>query len=649
MGTENQPATNDPEDSTPPAATSHAHAPEVRGRKLALLCLTSLGIVYGDIGTSPLYAMRECFFGEYGVAVNERNVLGVLSLMFWCLVLVVTVKYLVFVMRADNNGEGGVIALMALLLRTDGKKPRSRLILVGCGLFGASLLYGDGMITPAISVLSAVEGLELATPFFKPYVVPITIAILVALFAVQSRGTAKVGTMFGPVTLVWLLVLSVLGFRGILLEPAVLRAVDPTRAFDFFLHNGSHGYLVLGAVFLVVTGTEALYADMGHFGARPIRLTWIVVVFPALLLNYFGQGALILSDSSTADHPFFALAPAWALIPLIVLATLATIIASQAVITGTFSLTSQAIQMDYCPRLRIDYTSAEAQGQIYVPAVNWLLMFATIALVLGFGSSGRLAAAYGVAVTTTMTITSILFYVVARERWGWSRLAAGQPTLVFLVIDLSFFGANIVKIAHGAWFPLAIGFVVFTVLATWRRGRQLLGEHFSQGAMPFAEFLEGIAASPPVRVPGRAVFMTSNASVVPPALLNNLKHNKVMHEETVVLSVRTENVPRVRAGEHVELEEIGEGLHRITAHYGFMQSASIPHILAAAKTKGLELTMAETVFFLGRESILANPNRGMADWRARLFGFLSRNAVGATDYFHIPSHRVIEFGEQVEM
>jgi KUP system potassium uptake protein len=639
------------QDSKRGAATPHEEAePEApHGRRLAVLGLTALGIVYGDIGTSPLYAIRECFYGEYGIDPSRANVLGVLSLVLWSLLIVVSSKYLTFILRADNRGEGGIIALMALVEPEKRTRNRRRLALVALGLFGASLLYGDGMITPAISVMSAIEGLEVATPVFGPYVVPITVAILAGLFLVQRRGTARIGTIFGPVTLVWLLVIAVLGLRGVVSEPGVLAALNPLHGVGFLMRNGAHGYLVLGAVFLVVTGTEALYADMGHFGRRPIRLIWYVIVLPALLLSYYGQGALVLRDPEAAHNPFFRLVPPWALVPLVGLATAATIIASQAVISGAFSLTRQAIQLGYCPRLTIVQTSESERGQIFVPAVNWVLMLATITLVLGFRSSSRLAAAYGVAVTTTMLIATLLFYVVARERWQWSRLAAAAPATVFLIVDLAFFGANVVKIAHGAWFPLVIGLVVFTLLMTWKQGRERLAQRFRARGVSFERFLEKIEEEKPPRVPGRAVFMTGNPGLVPPALLHNLKHNKVLHEEIVFLKVVTEEIPRVPAGERVEVEELGAGFHQINARYGFMQDPSVPHILAAAKSKGLELTVAETSFFLGRERFLAAKKGGLPRWRERLFAFMSRNATGATTFFRIPPDQVVEIGEQIPL
>jgi KUP system potassium uptake protein len=609
--------------------------------------LAALGVVYGDIATSPLYAIRECFHGEYGIAPSAENVLGVLSLMFWSLMLIVSIKYLTFILRADNHGEGGVIALTALV-RQARLEGRARAVLVALGLFAASLLYGDGMITPAISVLSAVEGVRIITPLFEASVLPATIAILLALFLLQRRGTARVGALFGPIMLVWLAALAALGVRGLIGEPGVLLAIDPRHGAAFLLRNHFDGLLVLGAVFLVVTGAEALYADLGHFGKRPIRLAWFSLVLPALLLNYFGQGALLLAHPEEAHHPFYALAPRWALVPLVLLATVATVIASQAVISGAFSLTRQAIQLGYLPRLGILHTSAERVGQIYIPGVNWLLMVCTIALVLGFRSSSKLAAAYGVAVTSTMLVSTILFYAVARARWRWSRLAAGAPVAVFLVIDLAFFAANIGKILHGAWFPLVIGGAVFAMLRTWQKGRALLAERL-ESDISVEEFLAQIEEDPPPRVPRKAVFMTGNPETPPPALLHNLKHNGVLHAQAALLTVSTEELPRVPREEKVSIEDLGSGFHRITGRYGFMESPNVPHILALAREQGLDFPLEETSFFLGRERILSERHPKMPAWQRRLFAFMSHNALGATSYFGIPPNQVVEMGSQVQL
>jgi KUP system potassium uptake protein len=629
--------------------SDQAQIVEPRGRRLAFLSLAALGVVYGDIGTSPLYAIRECFDGTYAIETNRANILGVLSLVLWALLIVVTVKYLSYILRADNRGEGGIIALTALI--SPQRRTRSgRILFLGAlGLFGASLLYGDGMITPAISVLSAVEGLRVATPVLTPYVIPITITILVALFAVQRLGTGGIGALFGPVTLVWFAVLAALGARSLVATPEVLAAVSPTYAAGFLLRNGPVGVFTLGAVFLVVTGSEALYADMGHFGRRPIRLAWYCVVLPSLLLNYFGQGALLLRHPEAAHNPFYSLAPAWALYPLVGIATVATIIASQAVISGAFSLTRQAIQLGYCPRMRIEHTSSEEIRQVYVPFVNWTLMIATVGLVMVFRSSHTLAAAYGVAVTTTMLITTGLFFFVARERWGWGLVRAGLPTVLFIVVDVSFFAANIFKIGHGAWFPLVIGLVVFSLLSTWKRGREILAQKFAAKIQPFDEFFATLAKEKVPRVPGRAVYMTSAPSGIPPVLLHNLAHNKVLHEEVVLLTVVTEEIPRVPAGEKIELEDLGFGFFQVTAHYGFMEDPSLPHILGAAKVKGLDLSMAETSFFLGREALFERTKSGLAAWRIAVFRFMSRNALGATTFFRIPRDRVIEIGAQIEL
>jgi KUP system potassium uptake protein len=618
-----------------------------RGRYLFTLCLTALGVVYGDIGTSPLYAMRECFHGDHPVPITHANVLGVLSLFFWSLTLVISIKYLIYVMRADNRGEGGILALMALAQLGTKRGRRVEFAILILGLFGAALLYGDGMITPAISVLSAVEGLEVATPALAHYVQPITILILVVLFWFQNKGTAGVGAVFGPVMVVWFSVLTVLGLVQIVHEPRVLLAVSPSYAVAFMLRDKLQGFLVLGAVFLCVTGGEALYADMGHFGTRPIRLAWFSMVLPALVINYFGQGALLLRDPGASMNPFYRMAPAWALYPMVALSTFATIIASQAVISGAFSLTRQATMLGFWPRVQISHTSAKEIGQIYVPTINWVLMLATIGLVLGFRSSTNLAAAYGVAVTTTMVITTLLAYVVARELWGWSVLASLAVTVLFIIPDLAFFGANLVKIEQGGWFPLMVAAAMFVLMTTWKRGRELLGQRIRDNMVPLRDFYELIRLERPARVPGTAVFMTGNAEGTPPALMHNFTHNRVLHKQNVLLTVSTEEVARVSPEERVTVEELQEGFLRVIARYGFMEEPDIPALLKRREIPGCVLE--HTTFFLGRETLLAQGREGMSRWRESIFAFMSRNAQRATAFFNIPADRVVEIGAQIEL
>ena len=623
---------------------------EGRGRRhSATLALLALGVVYGDIGTSPLYAIRECFNGPHAVAATYDHVLGVLSLIFWALIIVVSVKYLVFVLRADNRGEGGILALTALAtpIKPTGKTERSWLIYLG--IFGGALLYGDAMITPSISVLGAVEGLSVATPVLQPYVVPITLVILILLFWFQHRGTAGVGKVFAPIMLVWFAVLATLGLLQVLRVPAVLEAVNPIWGLRFFADTGWTGYLVLGSVFLVVTGGEALYADMGHFGATPIRLDWFTVVLPSLLLNYFGQGALLLEHPETAENPFFLLAPAWAIYPLIVLAVAAAAIAAQAVISGAFSLTMQAVQLGFSPRIKIDHTSTRAFGQIYIGGINWVLMLGCILTVTAFRTSSNLAAAYGVAVTTTMVITTLLFFVVARERWGWSAVAAGALSGLFLIIDGAFFGANIIKVGQGGWFPLLIAGAVFTLLITWKRGRRILAERIQAEAKPLDEFLNEVRHQGVARVPGTAIFMSGTASKTPPALRHNLEHNKVLHEQVIFVTVKTEQIPYVAEEHRLAVEPLGEGMFRAKVHYGFMEDPNIPAVLAAAGQALPRFDPARTTYFLGRETIISTSRHGMAVWREKLFALMSRNATTATAYFGIPPNRVVELGEQIEL
>lgn len=634
-----------------PATPRPATAPGTRdagGRYLALLSLGALGVVYGDLGTSPLYAFRESFHG-HALAATQANVLGVLSLIAWSLIVVVSVKYLTFVMRADNHGEGGILILTALVTPVNARRGGGRWLLIMLGLFGAALLYGDGMITPAITVLSAVEGLSVATSVFDPYVVPLTVAILVAIFAMQRLGSGGVGRIFGPVMLVWFLTLAVLGVNQVAREPGVLAALNPVHGVAFFVHNGWAGFLVLGSVVLVLTGAEALYADMGHFGKRSIRLAWYAVVLPAVLLNYFGQGALMLADPSAAGNPFYRLAPGWALYPLVVVATLAAVIASQSLISGAFSLAMQSVQLGYSPRLDIRHTSADERGQVYSPTVNWALMLACIALVLAFRSSSNLAAAYGVAVTATMLITTALFYVVARERFGWPRRLAVPIVGLFLLIDLAFFGANLLKVPAGGWVPLVVAAAIFTVMTTWRRGRQIVAQRLADKRVPAAALIERLATDPPHRVPGTGIYMSGNPFFAPPALLHNLEHNKVLHERVLLVAVETEELPRLPRKERREVTALGHGVHQVVLHFGFMQNPHVPHELTNLELDGGRFDPRAATYFLGRETLLPTKNRGMALWREALFAFLARNAQSATAFFDIPSDRVVEIGSQVEL
>jgi KUP system potassium uptake protein len=646
-------------ESTPPGGNGNSessqpahgpHGPEPHGKQFYILALAALGVVYGDIGTSPIYAIREALGEHYGLSPSHDNVLGVLSLIFWALIIVISVKYLAFVMRADNRGEGGMIALTALVVPSRPMKTGSvSWTLVITGLFGASLLYGDSMITPAISVLSAVEGLQVATPFFEPYVIPITLVILVGLFAVQKHGTAGIGRVFGPVTMLWFLTLGALGLGQVVRRPEVFWSLNPWHGASFFMRNGYPGFLVLGSVFLVVTGGEALYADMGHFGKKPIRFTWFAVVLPCLLLNYFGQGALILRDPAAIEHPFFLMAPKWALFPLVALTTFATVIASQAVISGAFSLTRQAVQLGYLPRLRIEHTSESHIGQIYIPAVNWLLMFACIGLVFGFGSSSRLAAAYGVAVTTDMVFTTILFAFVARKKFGWQPWKVALMAVGFLFIDFGFWGANIVKIPHGGWFPLVVAAGFFTLMTTWKKGRGILAERLHERTLPVTLFVKDFAKNKFTRVPGTAVYMYGNSDGTPPALLHNLMHNKVLHERIVLLTVENLEVPYVRDEERMMVEPLGHGLYRVVLRYGFSEEPDIPAELAKVREEGLKLKKMETSYFLGRETLIASQKPGMAVWREHLFAAMARNARPATSFFKLPPNRVVELGAQIEI
>jgi KUP system potassium uptake protein len=613
----------------------------------AFLILTALGVVFGDIGTSPLYALRECFSGAHSIPVTPANVLGVLSLILWSLIVTVSIKYLVFVMRADNCGEGGILALVALI-RTQAGQPRHA-ALVGVGLFGAALLYGDGMITPAISVLSAVEGLGIATRLFEPYVVTITVAILVALFLVQHRGTARVGAVFGPIMIVWFVAIAAVALPAIARTPIVLSAANPVHAVRFFALHGAGGILTLGAVVLAVTGAEALYADMGHFGATPIRIAWFTLVLPSLVLNYFGQGALLLHDPTAKANPFYGLAPGVLLYPMVGLATIATIIASQAIISGAFSLTQQAMQLGYSPRFEISHTSIESSGQIYVPEVNFALMVCTVALVLAFRSSTNLASAYGMAVTATMVITTLLTYVVARERWMWSVPLAASVTGVFLVVDLAFFAANLFKIEHGGWLPLLIGALIYIVMSTWRDGRIDVVRKLSHAEVSLEQFRTELRQHPPVRVPGTAVFMTAHPDGIPPILLHQLRHNKVLHRTVVLLTVTFADMPMVESDSATIVQQLGDGFYRVRAKFGYMQVPNVPAALAGARLQGLVLDEHDTTFYVAHLTLLVHSARGWRSLRDKLFVFLSRNARRATNLFNIPPNRVVEIGMQLEL
>ncbi len=616
---------------------------------LWVLMLGALGIVYGDIGTSPLYAIRECFHHGYDLARTQANIFGVLSLIFWSLVMMISIKYISFIMRADNKGEGGILALIALVSPHRQRRATDRVrYVIPIGIFGAALLIGDGMITPAISVLSAVEGLHVATPHLGPYVIPITVSILFGIFFVQKHGTARIGSVFGPIMVAWFSTLAILGIMWIVKEPQVLQALNPVYAFRFFAENGKPAFLVLGSVVLAITGGEALYADMGHFGRRPIRLAWFLGVLPALLLNYLGQGALMLSQPDV-ENPFYQMAPTWATIPLVILSTSATVIASQALISGVFSLSRQAIQLGYIPRLNIVHTSKDEIGQIYIPVVNWALLVSTIWLVITFRSSSNLASAYGLAVTGTMFITTILAYFVARRSWGWSRPLAFTVVATFLVFDFSFLAANIPKIPDGGWFPLVVGAIVYFLMSTWQRGRAIVAERMRRNAVPLGQFVKDIDRQKPFRVPGIAVFMTSDPDSTPAALQHNLKHNKILHERLAVLTISTTDEPYVRMKDRVTFQTLCPEVYRIVANYGFMQTPNIFEILESAKRLGFNYIFEDITFFLGRETILPSRQPGMAIWRERIFAFMLRNAQRATAFFQIPPDQVIEVGMQVEI
>jgi KUP system potassium uptake protein len=631
-----------------------------RGPVLAALSLAALGVVYGDIGTSPLYALKECFLPEHHLPPSPDNVLGILSLIFWSLTFVISFKYIGVLLKADNHGEGGILALLALV-RPAGEAAGTRRLLVLLGLFGAALLYGDGVITPAVSVLGALEGISVATPALERYIVPLAVVILVGLFAVQKHGTGGVGKIFGPVMVVWFAAIGGFGISGIVREPGVLRALWPGYAGAFFLDHGVKGVLILGSVVLVLTGGEALYADMGHFGRRPIRLAWFALVFPALVLNYFGQGALLLHEPGGAANPFYLLVPGALLYPMVVLSTAAAVVASQALISGAFSLTRQAVQLGYSPRVTVIHTSYREMGQIYIPEVNTLLALACLALVIGFRSSTNLAGAYGIAVTGTMSITTILFAQVALHRFRWPLWRTVLVTGLFLVVDLSFFGANLVKIPAGGWFPILLALGIFVLMATWKRGRTILTTTMRESSLPLDLFIRDLARHAPARVPGTAVFMTSDSSVAPPVLLHHLKHNKMLHDRVILMSVVSREIPTVTDAERIELRDLGTGFYTLSAAYGFMESPDVPAVLLRLAERGLQVPLMETTFYLGRETLIpipASPGRRaslaangmwMSMWRKRIFMLMNNNARSATAFFQLPPNRVVELGAQVQI
>ncbi len=636
-------------------ASTRADAPS--GRRLALLTLGALGVVFGDLGTSPLYALQECFGGAYPVAATPENVRGAVSLFVWALVIVVSVKYVAIIMRADNQGEGGILALLAMAHGGTGdaaahpaSRQRKAAVVLALGFLGAALLYGDGVITPAISVLSAVEGLEVATPVFKPFIVPLAVAILAGVFSLQRFGTGRVGAAFGVVLATWFVAIAVLGAWNLSVHGvAIASSLDPRWAVRFFELHGWRGVPVLGAVVLCLTGVEALYADMGHFGRRPIRLAWYTLALPALVLSYLGQGALLLERPDAASRPFFSSVPQWGLYPMVVLATAATVVASQALIAAAFSPTSQAAQLGYLPRVRVAHTSSRQIGQIYLPGLNWALMGACVAVTLAFRSSSGLAAAFGLAVSGTMTVTTLLFAVVARRRWGWSLPLVVAVAGALLVIDAAFLGANLLKIASGGWFPIVLAALVFTMMATWTRGRALLRAQYEARALTAEEFVASIAEAPPPRAQGAAVFMQATSHAVPVALLHNLKHNKILHETVVMLTVITERIPHVAAEDRIEVSSLGRGFWRVIGHYGYMEQPNVPDLLSIAAAQGLVLTPMQTSFYLSRETIIPSGRPGMALWRERLFGVLVRNATPASAFFGLKPNRVVELGAQIEI
>lgn len=613
---------------------------------LGLLSLTALGIVFGDIGTSPLYAIRECFYGQFSVEPNTANIFGAISLIFWALIIVISIKYLILILRADNQGEGGILALMFLVLPTK-KGSRKYIVMIAMGLFGAALLYGDGMITPAISVLSAMEGLKVATPFLNPYVVPLTLGILLGLFYFQKKGTTKVGFVFGPLLLLWFITIAVLGVNSIIHHPEILKAVSPVYAVRFFMIHHWHGIFILGAVFLVVTGGEALYADIGHFGKKPIRLAWFIVVLPALLINYFGQGALLLGDATLATNPFYHLAPGWAIYPLVFMAALATVIASQAIISGAFSLTFQALQLGYLPRVAVIHTSSDKRGQIYIPQINWLLFLGTASLVLSFQSSANLAAAYGVAITTTMVITTLLAFVAMHNLWKWKLATSIAITLFLLVFDLSFFSANIIKIPQGGWFPVLIAACIYLVMTTWQKGRKIVNQQYHRLTGLLPDFIQKFNQNPSPRVAGTAVYFNSNPSIAPPSIILNLKHIKVLHEQVIFLSVIFQSEAHIDLKDRLEFFDFGNGFYQAIINYGFMDNKNIKQAIELIRSKGITIDESQVSYIIGRETFILDGKKGMPVWRESLFAFLSRNSLRATRYFDLPIQKVLEVGSQI--
>lgn len=630
--------------------SAEEHSEGWPGRRLLLLAFGSIGVVFGDIGTSPLYAIKECFHGRHAIYPDAANILGVLSLVFWSLTVIVSIKYITFILRADNRGEGGIFALLGLLPESyKSSASGMHYAVLFAGILGAGLLYGDGIITPAISVLSAIEGLEVATSAAKPFVLPLTCLVLILLFFLQQRGTAHIGKLFGPIMVVWFISIAVFGLLQVFNEPRVLLAVNPVYALNFFLNNGTHGIVVLGSVVLCITGCEALYADLGHFGRKAIRLSWLGFACPTLLCNYFGQGALLLAHPELNSNPFYTIVPKFLLYPMVALSTAATVIASQALISGAYSLTQQAVQLGLFPRVRIVHTSSEVKGQIYIPSVNYALMFACLAVVIGFRDSGGLAGAYGIAVTLTMIITSILYCLVLVRNWRWPLWKVTPLITMFLVFDIAYFSGNLFKIADGGWFPIFIAALIAIAMVTWRQGRRelaakLLGERF-----PLDAFLSSIANRDIHRVPGTAVFMTLSPEGTPPTLLHHLKHNLVLHEKVVLLSVRFEDAPIVPYDERVMMEDLGQGFFRIIAHYGFMQRPDVPELMQMASRRGIASEPMTTTYFMGRETLLTGGRSKMMKWRKALFAFMSRNAGNPTVYFGIPPNRVVELGTQIEL